>query len=151
MVHALKCAWDHTLAEAAARLPPEDGEPAAPCPAAMPFFCYECGLAFRSAAGVRMHCKMKHGMRSDVEAAVHDTYCLACMQDVHSVDRLVPHPRAGGSRCGNLVLLHAGPAAAGRITDLRNASRAAATELKRLRRRPPPAVRICGPLPPWAC
>ena len=51
VVHALKCAWDHTLAEAAARLPPEDGEPAAPCPAAMPFLQNEARNALSRRGG----------------------------------------------------------------------------------------------------
>ncbi len=107
-------------------------------------------MAFRTVAAWRMHAKIQHGLRSSVEAAVHDTVCLACLTEFHTVDRLVPHLRAGQSRCGDLVLLHAGPATDERIAALRLQSRAAEKVRRAARRRLPPAHRIPGPLPPWA-
>jgi hypothetical protein len=117
---------------------------------AAPRFGYECDSAFRTPAAWRMHAKIKHGLRAVVEAAVHDTYCLACMVEFHTVDRLLQHLQAGQARCGNLILLHVGPATDDGIAGLRLQSREAENARRAARRRPPPATRMPGPTQSWA-
>ena len=72
------------------------------------------------------------------------------MRDFHAPDRLIQHLKERDDRCGNLVLLHTGPAAPALVAAVRQAAKAEARARKAARLCPPPAVRLQGPIPPWA-
>ncbi len=118
-------------------------------------WCYGCETSFKSAPALRMHSKIKHGLRAAVLAAVHDTgvgcHCVACLVDLHTVDKLLQHLKAAGCRCGSLVGEHVAPASPGGIEALRKRTRAEEKIRRTARRRPPPATRLLGPLQLWAC
>ena len=75
---------------------------------------------------------------------------LLGLRDFHAPDRLIQHLKERDDRCGNLVLLHVGPAESEVVAAVRQAAKDAAKARKAARLCPPPAVRVPGPVPHWA-
>jgi hypothetical protein len=55
-----------------------------------------------------MHAKIKNGLRAAVDAVLCDTYCLACLMDFLTVDRLLQHLQAGLDCCSDPLLEYVG-------------------------------------------
>ena len=118
------------------------------------FGCYECGAHFAKFRGLRMHARVVHKVRTPHLAAVHDTFCLACLKQHHSTDRLLQHLKSSPS-CFELVSLNVPPMDAIDIQSLRDSERAILREARHAGKARPaqlrlPCIRLHGPLPKWA-
>ncbi len=107
-------------------------------------------MAFRTTAALKMHSTVRHGFRSTYDRALHGTCCMACFMEFHSPDRLIQHLKGRNELCGKLVLLNVGSAAPEVVEAARRQAKDDATARKAARLRPPPAIRVPGPVPPWA-
>ena len=71
--------------------------------------CYECGVQFDSARGLRTHMLHVHAARSEAAFWAHGSTCVACLKLFHTRARPVQHLKHGSTWClkGGHVALRA--------------------------------------------
>ena len=117
----------------------------------LPWPCYECGLSFASHRALVAHSTAAHAAVSLASRFIFDVYCSCCMTFFHTRQRVHEHLVDGKRRCLQTLAASVEPASDDLVQQvLDQDKRIRFEETLAGMASQTPAIRMHGPLQPWA-
>ena len=120
----------------------------------LPWPCCECGLSFASHRALMAHSTAAHATVSFASRFIFDVYCSCCMTFFHTRQRVHEHLVDGKRRCLQTLAASVEPVSDDLVQQLIDQDKRIRRESKKLslewQPKHLPAIRMHGPLLPWA-